>query len=490
MGMNMQMGQGQGQRMDMRPSPSLIQFTEILQLSGLELEQVIEQALADNPALELSEVARCPTCGDLLLPDGRCPRCQRAAGPASLCPSCGGPLDPDGRCGRCRRGEDPAGDAARALAEPDEDPFDPLASIADQCSLQEHLLGELAAVLAAEDMPIAEYLVGELDERGFLETPLDLVARSLDLPLARVEGVLAALQSVGPLGLGARSVEECLSIQLDRWEALGVAQPLARLLVAEHLEALGRGQYGQLARRLGVSHEEVIAARDFIRGHLRPYPIAEETDFALWEDSRGPGTIAPDVILRPARSGGGYDIEIVESRRFQLTLNPLYRDLVARIETEGGAPGLSRAEGSHVQAQVGSARQFLSHIHDRRETMRRVTAYVVERQSAYLAGGPRQLLPLTRAEVAEALGLHESTVSRATAGKYVLLPSRQVVPYATFFKAALSVQDVLRELVDREPRPLTDTELAEALAERGFKIARRTVAKYREQMGILPSSLR
>jgi RNA polymerase sigma-54 factor len=471
MSLNMGMGMGQGQRMDMRPSPSLIQFTEILQLSGTELQTVIEQAVAENPALELAELDLCRACGD--------------------------PLLPDGSCLRCRRGEDLAGAAAGELFEPDSESEerDFITHIADQRNLHEHLLIELAVVLDPEDMPIAEYLVGELDDRGFLETPLDLAARSLDVPLERVEHVLAVLQSVGPLGLGARSVEECLRIQLDGWEEAGVTCPLARTLATGHLEALGRGQYSQLARQIGVSHDDIIVARDFIRTHLRPYPIADESAIGPWErQEEGTSFIAPDVVIRPStgQAGeGGFVIEIIESRRYRLSINPIYRDLVGRIETGAATgPGLSAKEGAHIQAQVNQARQFLGHIHDRRETMRRVTAYVMTRQLDFLRHGPRHLLPLTRAEVAEALSLHESTVSRATAGKYVLLPSRQIVPYSTFFKAALSVQDVLRELVADEPRPLTDTELAQALADRGYPIARRTVAKYREQMGILPSSLR
>jgi len=465
--MTMHLGMGHSQRMEMRPSPSLIQFAEILQLSGLDLQQVIQQAVAENPALELAE--------------------------ADLCPACGDPLLPGGTCLRCRRGEDLAGEAARALVEPDSEAeaFDVLTSIADQRSLHEYLLSELAMVLDAADMPIAEYLVGELDDRGFLETSLDLAGHSLGVAPARVERVLAALQSVGPLGIGARSVEECLRLQLDRWAEAGVTCPLARELITEHLEALGRGQYAQLARQLGGSAEDVIAARDFIRTHLRPYPIAEETDLSPWDRQTGPGFIAPDVIVRYGKGDDDLEIEVIESRRYRLSISPMYRELVARLES-GQAPraGLSAREGAHIHSQVHQARQFLGHIRDRRETLHRVTAYVMARQTAFLRHGPRHLLPLTRAEVAEALALHESTISRATAGKYVLLPSQQVVAFSTFFKAALSVQDVLREIVAGEPHPLTDTELAEALAARGYPIARRTVAKYREQMGILPSSLR
>lgn len=463
------MGMSGEQRQEMRVSPSLIQYTQILQLSGIELRDLIMQELDENPALNLDETPLCPACGD--------------------------PLRRDGSCYRCQRGERLAEREARELVEP-EDPdeaFDVFSLLADQRSLHEHLLDELAMLLDAADMPIAEFLVGELDERGFLGMPVDMVAASLKVDEADVERVLAALQAVGPIGLGARDLRECLLIQLARWEAQGERFPLARRLIEAHLEDLGHGRYGQLARALDATHEEILAAREFIRGHLRPYPIAESIDLAPWERETGPGAVAPDVIVRPAGDGTGYRIEIVESRRYHLSVNPLYDALALRV-AEGGeaakASHVTEAESEVLQAQVRRAEAFLSHIHERRQTMRKVTAYVLQRQLAYLESGPRQLAPLTRAEVAEALELHESTISRATKDKYVMLPNRQVVPFATFFKAALSVQDLLREIIDGEEKPLSDAELAERLAERGQPISRRTVTKYRKQMGILPSTLR
>ncbi|MFN2114742.1 MAG: RNA polymerase factor sigma-54 [Anaerolineae bacterium] len=463
--MTMRMGMDYGQHMEMRPSPSLIAFTEILQLSGMELQQAIMQAVAENPALEMTETELCPACGDPLLSDGTCLRCSR--------------------------GESPVDVAERSVLEHEEEERDLFARVADQMTLEEHLLAELAAALDEEDLPIAEFLVGELDDRGFLDMPLATVAASLGVPLERVEHVLRVLQSVGPLGVGARTVEECLGLQLDRWAESGVENPIARRLIEEHLGDLGQGKYSQLARQLGVEYDDVVEARDFIRAHLRPYPIADATDSELWESHSGPGFIAPDVIARLADDE--IEVDILESRRYALSISPLYREYASSIaEGRDIADGerLTAEDRKHIASQVGSARQFLTHIRERRETMRRVSAYVMARQQDYLRQGPRHLRPLTRAEVAEALDLHESTVSRATAGKYVLLPNRHVVPFSSFFKAALSVQDVMREMVENETRPLTDSELAEMLTERGYKVARRTVAKYRNQMGILPSSLR
>jgi RNA polymerase sigma-54 factor len=421
------------------------------------------QAAAANPALELQEMDLCPACGDPLLPGGVCLRCSR--------------------------GEDLAGAAARDLLEADDEDIDPMSRVADQMGLGEHILAELAAVLDPEDLPIADFLIGELDERGFMQTPLDVVAASLDVPVERVEKVLAALQSVGPVGLGARDVRECLRLQLDRWSELGVASPLAREIVEGHLEDLGHGRYAQIAHSLGATTGEVVAARDFIRAHLRPYPVAEEADLAPWQRERGPGLITPDVVVR-LDPKGQIEVEVPESRRYALSIGAEYRRYADLIEAGAPTTSLSSEERKHVATHVQEARQFIGHIRERRATMKRVATYVMARQEAFLRGGPRHLAPLTRAEVADALGLHESTVSRATAGKFVLLNSRQVVPFATFFKVALSVHDVLREIIAAEDHPLTDDELSEQLAARGYQVARRTVAKYRNEMGILPSSLR
>lgn len=469
MTMGMRFDQGQQMGLGLRPSPSLIAFTEILQLSGQELDALIRAELADNPALELRDVARCPACGD--------------------------PLLANGACYRCTRGETLARSAAGDVAELDDDERDVFRTVADQRSLTEHLLLELAAVLDDDDLAIAEFLIGELDERGMLEMPVATVAASLRVDEARVLRVLRALQHAGPLGLGARSVAECLRIQLERWAEVGATHPLAAALVDDHLDDLAHGRYAAIAAALGATTDAVIAGRDFIRSHLRPYPVAEHTDLLPWDRQSGPGSVAPDVVLRYGRDGE-IEIEIIGSLRTGLAIDPLYRRLGAGAAgggdgaASGSAVPMSDAERAHVAEHVERARRFLSFIDDRRATMQRVTAYVVGVQDAFVRRGPRHLVPLTRAEVAEALDLHESTISRATAGKHVMLPNRHVIPYASFFRAALSVQDVLRELIETETTPLTDTELAARLAERGFKIARRTVAKYREQMGLLPSALR
>ena len=268
-------------------------------------------------------------------------------------------------------------------------------------------------------------------------------------------------------------------------------------MIEEQFDALGKSQFGQLARELGVEQDAILAARDFIRSHLRPYPITEPSDLEPWawndRSSRG----APDVIVRMAPEGSEEEflIEIVESRRYHLDIDPMYREMEKRVSEAGEAArdtSLSEEDRAHILSQIQRAQDVLSHVAERRSTMRKVARYIVGFQRDFVLKGPRHMLRLTKAHVAEAIGVHESTVSRATKDKFVMLPNRQVVPFADFFKAALPEHDILREIVENEDKskPFTDDQLARKISERGFPLARRTVAKYRGILGIPPAKQR
>ena len=189
-----------------------------------------------------------------------------------------------------------------------------------------------------------------------------------------------------------------------------------------------------------------------------------------------------------ARRDKGFEVDVVESKRFFLRINPLYRELMMRAQQEEAH--LNDNEKKHIQQYVSRARLFMANIDQRRQTLQRIVAYLVSYQGDYLANGVRHLRPLTRAMVAAELGVHESTVSRATASKYVMLPTGEVVPLSHFFTPSLSAKDVIKDMIEHEDEPLTDEQIAEGLAAKGIAVARRTVAKYREQLGILPSILR
>ncbi|MFN8474608.1 MAG: RNA polymerase factor sigma-54 [Anaerolineae bacterium] len=446
---------------EMRPSPTLVAFSQMLQLSGTQLQQAIKQEVEENPALEVEEHEICPLCGEVLS------RCH--------CPVASEWMEP------------------RHLQDSDEDDeYDVLTSVAGQVTLAEHLLRDVSAQIPDEDLFIADYLIGSLDEHGFLDDDVEVVAATLGVDIARVEAILKRIQTVGPVGVGARDVRECLLMQLQRWEERGKAHPLVRPIIENYWSDLGEGRYSYIARALKTDTATVHTARDFIRGYLRPYPVPDLSELGSWAQPTDTPYIAPDIVIRSRpEAPDEFDVEVVESRRYSLRITPMYQELAKPAKTKKlDQPALRPQDQEVIQGYFSRARDFLSRLRDRRETMARVSRYVVERQKGFLLHGPRHLVPLTRAEVAEALGMHESTISRATAEKYVMLPDRQVIPFETFFQPALSVQDVLKEIISQEPKPLTDAQLVEKLAAKGYHIARRTVAKYRARQQIPPSSLR
>jgi RNA polymerase sigma-54 factor len=458
--MDMSMGMGLLPQQQMKASPALIALNNMLVLSTLELQQLVQNELEENPALEQMESDE------------------------ALCSRCGRPLS-GATCIYCLHEDLKLAEAERddASAPPADDEFDPLLAIAAPTTLREQLQRDLHITLPERDHAIADYLVGSLDEHGFLDGSIEEIAEMLKVDPERAEIVLRKLQDLGPAGVGARNVQECLLIQIARLESQGVVNPHLRTIVGQHWFDLGEHRYGAIAQALGISYDDVVAARDFMRQHLRPFPLERAGDGSSSADT---SYLMPDVIIREEHDR--LVAEVVESRRFYLRLSPLYQELSQA--TARSQQDISTEEREHLSTFVSRARLFLTNLRQRRETIRRIAEYLIERQEKFLRHGVRHLEPLTRAEVAAAIGVHESTVSRATANKYVQIPNKEIVPFSHFFTASLSVKDVIQELISNETSPLTDQDIVEILRKRGFEVARRTVTKYRGQLGILPSTLR
>lgn len=471
----MELTQDSTVHMGMRVSPRLVAASYILELSSQELQQAISQELSENPAMEIVESETCPACGGPMQ-GSICPAClsQQKATPGST-------ESEDGS-------DDYYGDLSTlsAPATTEED-FDPFTQIAAQTSLAERLLNELQSMLPNSDLPIAQYLVGNLNDNGYLPLSGEEVAHQLGVAVEDVERILGILQTLEPVGIGARDLRECLRIQLAYLEGEGIVNPVATKIVDHHLQEIAEHKFSRIASELGVSLEAVQDASDFIRHRLNPYP-AQGYDRP---DSSAADTraliILPDVIINQGDKGT-FEVEVIESKRFVLRISPLYQKL--SVNLEHGSDRFSDDEKRHIKQYISRAKLFIANINQRRQTLQRITEYIAEAQKEFLLEGIRHLKPLTRAAVAYHLGMHESTVSRATAQKYVMLPNRKVIPFSDFFTPSLSVMDVIKELIGGESSPLTDQEIADELARRGIVIARRTVAKYREQLRILPSSLR
>jgi RNA polymerase sigma-54 factor len=454
------------QDMRQRVSARLVAASSMLELTGLALHETIIRELEENPALEAEEVATCDVCGAPLH--------------GSICAACLR-LQKIDLAAEDDWSERTIEDRALGRGNEDGDEFDAVGAAADRLTLGERLLNDLCAAVPGEDRPIAEQLVGNLDERGYLDVSVEEVADNCGVSIERVEAVLAALQSLEPVGVGARDLRECLLIQIDHLALQGFVNPLARLLVDQYMSELPGRRVERLARLVRVPAVEIDAALVFIRERLNPFPAQGHAGSEAIAEARATYT-HPDVVI--GRVGDDFVVEVVEGRRYDLRLAQAYQHLAAR----GAA--LSTDEQAHVRQYLTRARFFVQNVNQRRQTIKKITEAIVKAQSEFLKNGVRHLIALTRSQIADQTGVDESTVSRATNGKHAMLPNGQVVSFDVFFTPALVVHDVIKEILAAEGRPMTDADIARALDARGIHIARRTVAKYRAQIGVLPSMMR
>ncbi len=462
----------------LRVSTRLITSSTILHLSSDELERAINQEQIDNPAIEVTEQRVCLLCG------------TRMYGP--VCLACGQVAQPTSKVGEVSTRYDntePQWDYHHqtfydidnyGFAEVDsDDDYDPMARIPTGETLAETLLQQLEALVSPDDALIAEQLVGNLNERGYLEISTQEIADSLHVSVQRVEYVLQQLQTLEPLGIGARNLRECLLIQLHALSEQEQPHPLAHILIDKYLDALGHNQLHEIARDLKRPEQEVRQASMYVRTMLHPYPAHIYRDDSKYAQvASGATYVRPDVVIRA--SDNGCEIELIEEKRYHFRVETRY------VDTPGVETQVHNEVHKYMHSQGNHAKFFVDCVHRRWRTLHRVMELVVEYQRDFLERGVRYLRPLTRAEVATRLGLDEGTVSRATANKYALLPNGRLIPLSDFFDGSLGIKDVLRELLQSEhpKHRLSDDELARLLTAQGMPMARRTVTKYREEMGI------
>ena len=457
----------------------LIAAGAVLQMSADELRGHIEQELSTNPALEIAEEAFCPVCRSVLW-GGTCRNCglERGLGP--------------GEPGLSRTALRLAGDDAplRSLAPPPsvDDDYDPFARVETPYDLQEHLRLQARLALDKAQQVIADYLVANIDDRGLLDCDVLEVAGTVGVSPAQVEQVIRVIQTFEPAGVGSRTPRESLLIQLGQLNEDDKGDPLAYEMVRDHWQDLASHAYSKIARAVDRPLEEVEGSAEFIRSSLDPYPGRQFR--AFWDSKpRNPQAIQqPDVII--GRDGEEYTVEVVDRVDAALRVSEAYRHLHRRLLRENRGWGATQSQ--NAIDLLKRAEWFIQSIRMRHRTLRQVTEAIVEVQRPFLDTGlEEKLRSLTRARLAQSLGKHESTISRAIANKYVLLPepSSRIVGYERFLTPSLSVKSVIADLIRRESpnRPLTDAQLCQVLGQRGCQIARRTVAKYRLALQI-PSS--
>jgi RNA polymerase sigma-54 factor len=357
-------------------------------------------------------------------------------------------------------------------------------SIPVQETLQQNLIGQLnQSVLSAGDRKAAELIIGNIDDNGFLQSTPEEMALNSGIPKEDFDQMLPLIQSFYPAGVGARDLRECLLIQLQRE---GKEHSLEYKIVYEHMEDLGRRRFPEIARRMGISVEDVQKATDNI-ARLNPRPgqvfAAVPQNYVL-----------PDVMVE--KLDGEYQISSNNEQIPHLRISNLYKDIIASGNTQSGEVK------DYIRDKIRSGKFLIRSIHQRQQTILNIARQIVTRQREFLEHGLSHLKPMTMGEVADAVGLHETTVSRAVSGKYMATP-QGVFEMKYFFTSGYqtatgellsntSVKEAILDLVKHENggAPLSDHEMVEILGERGIPIARRTVAKYRTELNILPSHMR
>lgn len=459
-------------------TPQLQQAIRLLQLSTLEINQEVEHLLGENPMLERED------------DDSDQPYAHGDA-PSSSAPES---AEPGGDADQQSQKEDWPGEEWNespfpSSGVPDDDEEEPHGEMAASSpSLREHLIWQLnMSQLGEDDKRIVGLLIDALDENGYLSQPLqeiaELLPEQLEITLDDLETALMQLQNLGVPGIGARDLSECLALQLKALPEDTPGRGLALRIALQHLGLLAAHDFAKLKKALHCDDDALRAAQTLIV-QLNPKPGAEF-------GQRVADYVVPDVIVE--RHQGNWRVRLNAEAMPRLRINQIYASILQQ-RGEKNAQQLS--------SQLQEARWFIKNLQQRFDTILRVSQAIVDRQRHFLEHGEIAMRPLVLREIAEQLEMHESTISRVTTQKFMLTP-RGIFELKYFFGSGVSteaggtcsataIRELIKQLVSQEDtrHPLSDSRMSEILAQQGILVARRTVAKYREGLHILPANLR
>ncbi len=458
-------------------TPQLQQAIKLLQLSTLEINQETARLLDENPFLEREDDNTSQTYSGNIGADTAAP-----SGSAE-----GASAEAESRDSGSSDWPEPSFSPSTSNSPDDED--DGYSEVAaEKPSLREHLLWELnMSQMDGRDKKIIGLLIDALDENAYLSQPLEEIAEllppELDITLDDLETALVQLQHLDAPGIGARSLSECLALQLQAMPEDMPGRELALAIVTHHLDVLAARDFNKLKKALHCDDAALRCAQDLIV-HLQPKPGSAF-------EHRAADYVVPDVLVE--RHGGIWRARLNPEAMPRLRINQVYANILQQ-----------RGERSaqEMAGQLQEARWFIKNLQQRFETILRVAQAIVERQRHFFEHGDIAMRPLVLREIAEQLDLHESTISRVTTQKFMLTP-RGIYEFKYFFGSGLAteaggacsstaIRALIKQLVSEEDarHPLTDSRMSEILAQQGILVARRTVAKYREGMNILPVNLR
>ncbi len=465
-------------------TPQLQQAIRLLQLSSLELQAEIQEALETNPLLEVEEEYDYDDNAASRSDDDQASRdisqLENQDIPDDL------PVDSKWEDMYDHQPVSSVGSSPMADSDLERENQDESTD-----TLQQHLLWQMRLTPFTEtEAAIATMIIDSVEDDGYLKTTLEEIHESLaeefeELELDEIETVLHRIQHFDPVGVAARDLRECLLIQLRVYEASGIPHiDLLRELIDKHLDTLAKRDYAQIKRALKVSDDELTELVRSIQ-LLNPRPGSQiQTDNTEY--------IVPDVYAR--KHNGKWQLSLNPDNAPRLQIAEHYAQLVNRADNS--------AENTYLKNNLQEARWFLKSLQSRNETLLKVTEAIVERQKAFLDHGEEAMKPLVLADIAEAVEMHESTISRVTTRKYLHTP-RGIFELKYFFSShvsteaggecsATAIRAIIKKLVAAEnPRkPLSDSKIAAILGDQGINVARRTIAKYRETLAIAPSNER
>ena len=465
------MYQRQFQKQQQQTTAHLAQTMTLLSMNNGELSQEIEKVLNENPALEM----------DL---ERRCPHCKRLLHPEQICPVCSNP-------------KSTKVDESIVFLSPSRDFYKPGDRFRDEYlsgeeisanyeNLAEYVLRQLVFDLDQEDRKIAAFLLNLVNEDGFILEEDINTAQYFHVPITKIQKIRNIIKRADPIGVGSSTPEEALGTQL---EILGETQDIPKYLkniISEELDLLSKRNYEAISRKLAIPENSVKKAADFISKNLNPFPAR-----AYWGSVRNPTAdipsvyINPDVIIQLLNNNPDLPliVEVILPYPGTLEINAVYKQAIKQANTE---------KKNDLKSDFNKANLFIKCLQQRNNTMQRLLEKITLYQKAFINKGEKYINPMTRASLAKELGLHESTISRAVSNKTVQMPGGRIIPLAKFFDRSLGIRAELKEIIEEEnlKNPLSDTKIADKLKERGYKVARRTVAKYRSMEGILPAHMR
>jgi RNA polymerase sigma-54 factor len=453
-------------------TPSLQQAIKLLPLTTLELREVLQQEVIENPLLEETPLEETRNVEEIVQEQAEEERKKDE--------------DPLKEIELEKFFEDYFDDSSERRSRPSEVPEMPPIenTLTESPDLYDHLLWQLRMATSDElVLEIGEAIVNNLDEDGLLRTPLEKIADMGPFPLEEVEKTLAMIQSLDPPGVGARGLQECMRLQL---KILGLENTPPDVIVRDFMKQLQSHQWQEIARQMNLSPEEVSQHVEVIK-RLDPRPgnrfSPERSAYIL-----------PDVLV--VKDGEDYKIVLNDDGLPKLRISPQYRRMLDQKEAQ------SEETRNYVKDKLRSALWLLKSVDQRQRTIYKVAESIVRHQRAFLDHGITHLRPLVLRDVASDIGMHESTVSRVVANKYMHTP-RGTLEMRFFFHSGITssmgeavssvtIKDRIRRMIDEEDsaHPLSDSRIAEVLEQDGLPLARRTVAKYREELRIPPSNLR